>query len=129
MRRVTATLALALCLLGCGLTRGEQVPLPTDDTVTSFGVGCILMHEVVDVIADPTSGTPVIESGGQPVRWPKGFTAWRAGTEVEVVDATGKIVLRTGARYWLCPSEYLSGWWVIGMVKPCPDCVLGFQLD
>lgn len=117
-----------MCVLGCGPARGEQVPLPTDQTVTAFGRGCILMHEVVDVIADPASGTPVIEHGGEPMRWPKGFTAWRAGTEVEVLDATGAVVLRTGARYSLCPSEYMSGW-VIGMVRPCSDCVLGFQVD
>jgi hypothetical protein len=128
MHRVTATLALAVCLLGCSSSGGEQVPLPTDEKVTSFGRGCILMHQVVDVIADPTSGTPVIEAGGGPVRWPKGFTAWRVGTEVDVVDARGAVVLRTGARYSVCPSEYLSGW-VIGMVESCPDCELGFHLD
>ena len=125
MRRVAAALALALCLVGC---RTFQVPLTTDETATSFGHSCILMHQVVDVIADPTSGTPVFKGGTEPMRWPKGFTAWRAGIETEVLDATGTVVLTTGARYSICPSEYLSGW-VIGMVEPCPDCPLGFELD
>jgi hypothetical protein len=128
MRRVTATVALALCLLGCSGSRGEQVPLTTDATVTAYAQGCILMHEVVDVTADPTTGTPVLKGGNVDVRWPKGFTAWRAGNEVEVLDGSGRVVLRTGARYSICPSEYLSGW-VVGMVRLCPDCRLGFELD
>ena len=130
MRRGTATLVLALCLLGCSgsASRGEQVPLNTDATVTTYGEYCILMHEVADVTADPTTGTPVLKGGDFPVRWPKGFTAWRAGNEVEVLDASGRFVLRTGARYSICPSDYLSGW-IVGGVTPCPDCPLGFELD
>ena len=104
------------------------MPLNTDATVTTYGEYCVLMHEVADVTADPTTGTPVLKGGDIPVRWPKGFTAWRAGNEVEVLDASGRFVLRTGARYSICPSEYLSGW-IVGMVKPCPDCPLGFELD
>ena len=128
--RAIATTALALCMLGCGssATRGEQVPLPIDATATAFGKGCILMHVVVDVVADPETGTPILENGDGPFRWPKGFTAWRSGTEVEVLDGDGRVVLRTGARYSICPSAYLTGW-VIGMVTPCPDCKLGFQVD
>jgi hypothetical protein len=126
---VIATIAM-LCPLGCGseAPRGEQVPLTTDETVTAYGQGCILMHEVVDVSADPITGTPVLNGGDHDVRWPRGFTAWRAGTEVEVLDASGTVVLTTGARYSICPSEYLTGW-VVGGASPCPDCALGFSLD
>jgi hypothetical protein len=80
------------------------MPLATDETVTTYGQSCILMYEVADVIADPTTGTPVLRGGGYDVRWPKGFTAWRAGSEVEVLDASGAVVLTTGARYSICPS-------------------------
>jgi hypothetical protein len=117
MFRVAATLALALSLFGCA-ARGEQVPLPTDTAQTAFGNGCILMYQIVDVIADPETGTPVVK-GGQPVSWPTGFTAWRVGTETEVVSGTGSTVLRTGGRYAICPSQYLDGW-VVGMLHPCP---------
>jgi hypothetical protein len=88
------------------------------------------MHEVVDVTADPTSGTPVVNGGEvtHPLKWPKVFTAGRAWNEVEVLDATGTVVLTTGATYWICPSEYLNGW-VVGMVRPCPECKLGSFLD
>jgi hypothetical protein len=127
VRWVITAVVLGPCLLGCGFLDGP-VPLETDETVTGFGHACILMHQVVDVIADPTSGTPVLNEGAVPVRWPKGFTARRAGIETEVLDATGTVVLRTGARYSICPSEYLSGW-VVGMVEPCPDCELGYFLD
>jgi hypothetical protein len=133
MRRVIATLGLALCALGCGSTtpRAAQVPLPTDETVAAYGQSCILMHQVVDVTADPTTGTPVLTHVGQ-VRWPKGFTAWRVGSEVEVLDSSGNVVLTTGSRYWVCPSvspNYDWTSWVVGMVKPCPDCALGPGVD
>jgi hypothetical protein len=118
--RVTATLALALCLVGCG--RGEQVPLITVDAVVADG-SCVLLYQVVDVIADPTSGTPVVKGGGEPLRWPGGYTARRAGFEVEVLDPAGTVVMTTGGRYWMCPKEWLPEW-VIGMVRPCPDCEL-----
>ena len=125
MRRVTAALllALAICVVGYGaLTqRGAQVPLPTDET--AHDGACVLLFQVVDVIANPTSGTPSIASTDAPLMWPKGYTAWRVGSEVEVLDATGNSVLTTGGRYWMCPSKYLPQW-VIGDVKRCPDCKL-----
>jgi hypothetical protein len=115
-----------MCLLGCG-PRGVQVPLATDETQT--GDACWLLHVVVDVVADPTSGTPTVEGSGAP-RWPRGYTAWRAGTEVEVRDSLGIVMLTTGSRYWMCPTprtDYSKGLshWVIGGVRPCPDCELG----
>lgn len=46
------------------------------------------------------------------------------GSEVEVRDPTGKVVLTTGGRYWTSPTEYTPDW-VVGQVKPCRDCALG----
>ena len=116
-------LALALCLLGCGspspTPRGEQVPLLTVETQGC----CYLMYSVVDVVADATFGT-ADKASGEPLKWPAGYTAWRAGAEVEVRDPAGKVVLTTGSRYWTSPTEYLHRW-VIGEVRPCPDCELG----
>ncbi len=119
--RITAVLALALGLAGCGLLtpRGEQVPLITVETQAC----CYLMYSVVDVVADPTFGT-AIKGSGAPLRWPTGYTAWRAGTEVEIRDPAGRVVLTTGGRYWTSPTEYMPEW-VVGMVRPCPDCELG----
>jgi hypothetical protein len=129
MRRRAAAILLTFCLVGCR-SAADRVPLGIDDTVTAFGQSCILMHQVVDVAADPVTGALILDGGGSAlaVKWPKGFTAWRAGSETEVVDTNGSVVLRTGARYSICPSEYLNGW-VVGMVHPCPDCTLGFELD
>ena len=128
MRRVVTMLALAVCLLGCdSKAERERVPLVTDETES--GGGCWLLHVVVDVIADPTTGTPTVEGSGAPI-WPRGYTAWRAGAEVVVLDESGSVVLTTGGRYWMCPtplSDYTRpiSTWVIGDVKPCPTCELG----
>ena len=86
------------------------------------------------MIADPTSGTPVVKGSNASLQWPRGYTAHRAGTEVQVLDESGRLVLTTGGRYELAPTpttdytEPLSKW-VIGCVTPCPDCQLGPGLD
>ncbi len=116
MRRITATLALALCVLGCGPT-GEQVPLTTLEGQTC----CLLSYEVVDLVAHPTHGV-VSKGSDQPYRWQAGYTAWRVGSEVEVRDASGWVVLRTPGRFRIVPT-----WpdWAVGEIAPCPSCELG----
>jgi hypothetical protein len=108
------------------------VPLFTVETsaLGNPSDGCaVLLHLVADVIADPTFGTAYKEDGA-PLRWPTGYTGRRAGTEVEVLDRTGTVVLTTGSRYWMCPAESKPGeLWVIGLVRPCPDCKLGSGVD
>jgi hypothetical protein len=120
--RSAVTLALAVFVLGCGTPapssiRGEQVPLITLEGQTC----CFLSYSVVDVKASSTFGT-VIKGTDMPLRWPAGYTAWRAGSEVEVRDPDGTVVLTTGARYWISPTQPD---WVVGEVRLCPECELG----
>ena len=127
MLRIATTVALALYLLGCGSSKGGQVPLVTVEGVA--GGGCILLYRVVDVVADTTFGT-VIKGSGSPLRWPSGYTGWRIGSEVAVLDPTGRVVLTTGGRYEIGPAyngTYSPPFsdWVVGCVDPCPDCELG----
>ena len=130
MRLLITALTLSLSLIGCGAStpRGEQVQLPTEKAAKGFGNGSVLMHEVIDVVADPQTGTPVIANGNGPMRWPEGFTAWRVGSEVEVLDPAGNRVLITGGRYLFRSSTWMS-YWVISDVEPCPICPLGFQVE
>jgi hypothetical protein len=134
-----ATVALALLLAGCGAppeaspeaTRGEQVPLLTEvapayDTYPSF------VNVVIDVVADPETGTPIIEFHGVPMRWPDGYTAWRVGSDTEVLDPNGNRVLVTGQRYRLYPGWSPEPYRIVAHVEPCPPpglfgstCVLG----
>jgi hypothetical protein len=130
MHRI-ATVSLALLLAGCGAareaSRGEQVPLLTDEAppYTTF------VNTVIDVAADPETGTPIIEYHGLPMRWPNGYTAWRVGSETEVLDPNGKRVVVTGQRYRFYPGYSETAYGVIGYVEPCPPglfgqtCVLG----
>ena len=146
MIRVVTLLALSLGLLGCapGAPRDEPVPLLTVETQTRFGFCVLDAFYVSDVIADPTSGVPTDAATGESFAWPKGFTARRAGSEVEVIDAAGKVVLMTGRRYRVCPSvddtkvgsgqmaRSNGGAWVIGEVDQCVGCELdgyGYPFD
>ena len=113
MRRVTTTLALALCLAGCYSVAppGEstaplvdRVQLLTDDadnyTVNADGtlnVGCGLLPTIGDLVADATNGTAY--KGGTPAMWLPGYTGRRVGSEVEVLDRDQKVVATTGKRY------------------------------
>jgi hypothetical protein len=130
MRNLAGSLVLALLVTGCGaLTpRGEQVPLPIDESSPGLSNGGVLMHMVIDVLPDPTTGTPIIATRDGPMKWPKGFTAWRVGSQVEVLDANGNRVLLTGGRYLFRCSQYMPVW-TISEVVPCPECQRGFQLE
>jgi hypothetical protein len=141
MLRVVACLALALSLVGCyaggaSASPDGPVPLVTDETQARFGFCVLDAFYVSDVIADPASGAPSDAATGESFAWPKGFTARRAGSEVEVLDAAGNVVLKTGQRYRMCPSvddtregsgtyaQSSGGAWVIGEVKQCMGCKL-----
>ena len=148
MRRIAIGLGLALSLLGCSApapmpapTRGAQVPLLTDEPAGP----ATFVNVVIDVVADPVTGTPIIELRGAPVRWPTGYTAWHFGSETEVLDPNGKRMLVTGQRYRFYPARdglgsepqpgvYVPGpYRVIAYVEPCPPdpsgstCVLGWH--
>jgi hypothetical protein len=93
------------------------------------------MNVVVDVVADPQTGTPIIELGGRTMRWPNGYTAWRFGSETEVLDGSGKRVLVTGHRYRIFPGYSVDYYPPIFSVEPCPPdpsgttCVLGAHVE
>jgi hypothetical protein len=111
MKRVLATLGLALVVLGCG-EQGVQVPLNVEDPwpqANADDVSCLWSFRVVDVLADPATGTPIAAGDCKPLHWPTGFAAWRAGTEVVILDPAGEVVLTTGSRYWMCPRRNFSG--------------------
>jgi hypothetical protein len=131
-RRIATTLALALCLPGCGskAPAGEPVELLTDDAVRgtvnddgTMGYACWLPvdRSSDELIADPKYGTAIKYGDGTtvPATWPAGFTGRRVGSEVVVLDPNLNVVATTGRRYhvdWvsdagrqmgevICPSE------------------------
>jgi hypothetical protein len=106
--------------------------VPLKLTTESWGDGCVGLYNVADVVADPSFGT-VVKDGGWAVIWPEGYTGWSDGSQVEVRDERGKVVLTTGSRYQLAPlglsyNDRKAPDWTIGCVSPCPDCELGVHL-
>jgi hypothetical protein len=98
MLRVIGSVALALSLLGCyaggaSAPPGESVPLLTG------ALSCFAGGEggaTGPLLAEPQYGTSWL---GMPVMWPSGYTARRAGSEVEVLDTQGKVIATTGKTY------------------------------
>ena len=115
--RGIAAPALALCLLGCApeaVNTAETVTLLTGGSEGCYpGPGPWAGGQL---LADPPSGTAIeVDSSGSgysphiglpigsivPVMWPTGYTARRAGTEVEVLNLDGEVVATTGRRVLL----------------------------
>ncbi|HJP90283.1 MAG TPA: hypothetical protein VJ850_14710 [Candidatus Limnocylindrales bacterium] len=130
MRRLLLGLVVALGVLGCATAapRGEQVTLRTLRAGEDPGYGSFA-NTVADVTADPETGAPVVTNGADPLIWPTGYTAWRVGTETEVLDESGNRVLVTGQRYHLYMG--IGGASAVLRVEACPSgsCpTLGFYL-
>jgi hypothetical protein len=103
MRRVTTTLALALCLLGCGLMPGPVELLTGVDACYAGGEHATFGGLLV---ADSTYGTPI---NSRPIMWPVGFTGVRLGFggEVAVRNRDGKVVATTGREYRLSSAPHV----------------------
>ena len=96
--RSFTAVALAAGLACCGGTApspGEPVALLTGvDPEVCYAGGESGLTDVL--VADPIRGTSF---GGRPVMWPTGYTARRAGSEVEVLDLEGRVRATTGRTY------------------------------
>jgi hypothetical protein len=110
MKRVAATLALSLVVLGCG----EPVQLIT---APAWGDGCFMNSATGRLIVDPVYGTAIVfepQGGTLPVAWRPGFRARRVGLEVEVLAPRGNVVATTGKNYNIAGGyveEGSSGGW------------------
>jgi hypothetical protein len=103
-------IAIALLVLACGQqpaaspqpSLGEQVPLLTGRVVGKEDAGCYLNFMVGILNTDETYGTKM--AGGEdwpqtPIMWPVGYTGYRVGSEIAVVDEFGHVVGITGQYY------------------------------
>ena len=108
-----ATIVMALSLLGCGseVLPWDRAPLLTSsseqlDSDGNVVIGCVLMGVMARLVVDPNTGT-ALEGVGEryPIRWPKGFSGRRAGSELEVLDTKGEVVATTGRSYEIFYTE------------------------
>jgi hypothetical protein len=107
---------------------GQPVALLTDADDAMHG-GCFLSFIEGEFVTDPVSGTAIIgRNGGStderfPVMWPLGWTGRRTlFSDVEVLDPTGKVVVRTGTRVHLMGGGFgPSG-------RPWLTCDAAYQL-
>ena len=105
MKRLVTTIAVVLCLVGCGPSAG---PLLTGDPLAGGALagGCFLAEGGGLLVFDPSYGTAIIGEGGTVdgrtiVAWRPGYTARANGSEFDVLDAQGRVVATTGQRYLL----------------------------
>lgn len=102
--RVSLALALAIAATGCGL--GSVTLLTAEPGLA----GCYTSGVGGDLVADGTYGTAILETfktetGSRavslPVKWPYGYTGRRSGWEIEVLNASGDVVARTGTQLYI----------------------------
>jgi len=103
-RRPARPLALMLLILVVATACGGSVSLLTGrgslGPVADGDVSCYTDFAVGQLVVDAAYGAAIVENGRPtPVMWPPGYTARRAGSEVEVLDPHGSVVARTGSRY------------------------------
>lgn len=113
--------AFLLAVVGAGVVGGlaivnglpgEPVALLTDADDGMHG-GCFLSFIEGELVTDPVAGTAIIgRNGGTtdkrlPVMWPVGWTGRRTlFSGVEVLDPTGRSIVRTGTRVHLMGGGY-----------------------
>jgi hypothetical protein len=105
----------------------------TGNTASSY-TGCYTDFIVGKLVTDPTYGTAVIDHDPKglnpdhlyPVMWLPGDTGRQSGSEVEILDRSGKVIARTG-QVWKIAGGNWGGWagtplvWVAcGFVLPPP---------
>jgi hypothetical protein len=74
-------------------------PVPLWTAPDEEMVGCYTSGTSGVLTTDSTYGTAIIERDARvPVMWPHGYSGRRSVTAVEVVDASGHVVARTGTR-------------------------------
>lgn len=113
MKRVATTVAMVLILGGCGTLGPPSVSLVTRDGPCYVGATSGLL------IADPTSGTAIIDdsNGPMPVIWPQGWTGRRVGSEVQVFSPRGDLVYTTGQRVEF-QGGLADGGWLVCNLRP-----------
>jgi len=94
-----ASLALAFAVAACG----SSVALLTGDSFNGHKI-CYLSFAEGELVVDLVAGTAIVQQGPDhetvtPIMWPPGFTARDSWGEVEVLDESGDVVVRTGSRY------------------------------
>ena len=102
--RVSVALTLAIAVAACGF---GSVTLVTAEPGVA---GCYTSGVRGDLVADGTYGTAIAqtvktETGSMvvslPVKWPHGYTGRRSGSEIEVLNASGDVVARTGTQLYI----------------------------
>lgn len=109
-------LVLALSLAACGASAGgDTVKLLTGDPTPG---ACFTNYAQGLLIVDAHAGTAIIDGdvGGTTaaVMWRMGFTGRRAGSDVQVLDPTGKVVATTGRSYTIPGGYYRDAFFACG---------------
>ena len=99
-RLISSIFALALVLLGCDALAGSgRIDVRTSDTDAPVAQ-CYLAGAAAELVLDP--GVGVAWKFGpddiRPVIWPRGYTARRVGSEIQVLNREGTVIARSGSR-------------------------------
>ena len=140
MRRlVTSFMVAAGLLAACGnqASTPPQSSAPALLTDSTGRIGCYLSFIEGPLVVDPTYGTAIVGSTNgpnglenlspTPVMWPNGYQARRSGSEIEVLDQSGRVVARTGTSIHLGGGYQWDspGWLACGLPDDLPSTLPG----
>ena len=102
--------ALAVLLADGLFTTSVTIQTGTLSSDSPGIVHCYTSGTAGDLVTDPVSGVAIIEQGGRrvPVTWPLGWTGRTSGSDVEILDSSGDVHMRTGTHVYL-----MGGYWYV----------------
>lgn len=115
MRLVVRLGLVAALVVGCGRATDEPLASGAIRLLTARPdiVGCPANVVEGDLVADPAAGTAISTTDSRrPIKWPYGYSGRMNGAVVEIIDATGQVVARTGTKVRLDGGEAEKGTWV-----------------
>lgn len=98
---LTLAFALSACSSGAPVTLLTGAPNGNHQPGAGDEVGCYLMGTTGELLPDASAGTAIVwdlDHKAHPISWPPGFTGRSAGDQVEVLNETGSVAVRTGTR-------------------------------
>jgi hypothetical protein len=127
-RRAIGIATVGLVLAGCVISGGgpevEYIGVPTQGAPAGGVDACMDALASGTLVDDPRWGIALAQDAGSRLQvvWPAGYVARRTDSVLELVDADGQTVARSGDRVTVAGGMGLGeAWWACGAPELADD--------